>query len=202
MRIIKVIPPDEMILAFLKAEIDSNRWSQALLALLSNDNKSRMIIDKPNLNDYEENQYRKKLLGDFRGYDRNQYLFTDFPNDVKWMRVFLNSEELGKVKYMKYSYWDELSNHTRLAKIGAENVTNGKVVFKESNEGFLKAAEALKQGFRFPEIILVCKDENSDLVVLEGHQRITAYFLFPELMRDGLEVIVGLSHNMNAWGSY
>ena len=202
MKKIRNISEGEMIAVFLQTEINSNRWSSNILSLLDKDGKSRTIIDKPDLANTEENNYRKKLLGDFRGYGRNEELFTDFPNDVTWIRAKLNREELAKIKYMDFSYWNELSNHTRLAKIGAEIIKTGKTIFNQSNEGFIKAAEAVKQGVPFPEMILISKDKQSELVVLEGHQRITAYLLSSEYMPKELEVIIGYSKDMGQWGGY
>lgn len=202
MKTIKKVTENEMVALFLKTEINSNRWSQTILSLLNKDNQSRSIVDNPDVTDEKENKYRIKLLGDFRGYGRNEDLFGDFPDDVEWFRVFLTKKELEQVQYMKYSYWDELSNHTRLAKVGAETVESGKTIFDDSNDGFLKAAEAIKKGVKFPEMIFISKDEQSDIVVLEGHQRITAYFLVPEYIPSELEVIIGYSKNISQWDSY
>ena len=51
-------------------------------------------------------------------------------------------------------------------------------------------------------MIFITKDADSDIVVLEGHQRITAHFLVPESIENGLEVILGLSKNISQWDSY
>ncbi len=198
----KDITEDEMISVFLKAEIDSSRWSASIVKLLEKACKNRAIIDNPNINDGDENTYRKRLLGEFRGYKQNSLLFETFPNNIKWELVSLSKEELEKVKYMKYDYWDKLSNKTRLAKDGAESVKKGIEVFGISNEGFLKAAEAIQNGFIFPYMIFVTKDMRSDIVVLEGHQRITAHLLVPKSIENGLDVILGFSNDVAQWDSY
>jgi hypothetical protein len=41
-----------------------------------------------------------------------------------------------------------------------------------------------------------------DMVILEGHLRITAYFLRPEAMPPALEAIVGISPEMSTWALY
>lgn len=202
MRKLKEITNDEMVGIFLQAEINSNRWSKTLKEFLDRDQKPVTLLQNPDYTNIEENEYRRKLLGEFRGYGNNSYLFEHFPTSIHWQRVLLSKEELKKIKYMNYSYWNELSGHTRLASKGAENVLNGIEVFGESNKGFIDAADAVKNGIKFPPIILVAQNTDSDLVVLEGHQRITAYLMAYEYMRDELEVIIGYSEEIIRWGSY
>ena len=202
MKKIRDISEDEMISTFLKAEIDSSRWSASIIKLLEKAGKNRTMIDTPDINNGDENAYRKKLLGEFRGYKQNSLLFETFPNNIKWELVSLTKEELEKVKYMKYDYWDMLTNKTRLAKDGAESVKKGIEVYRVSNEGFLKAAEAIQNGVIFPYMIFVTKGIQSDIVVLEGHQRITAHLLVPKSIDNGLDVILGVSEEMNQWDSY
>lgn len=202
MKLIRDVTENEMVAVFLQAEINSARWGESIQALLTRNEKNRNIIDTPDLASELENSYRKQLLGEFRGYVQDKHLFETFPNDVTWQLVHLSKQELEKVKYMNYDYWTKLANGTRLAKVGAESVKNRAEVFDVSNEGFLKAANAIKDGVEFPHMIFVAKDFNSDIVVLEGHQRITAYFLVPESIENGLDVILGISGNMPQWCSY
>jgi hypothetical protein len=53
----------------------------------------------------------------------------------------------------------------------------------------------LQQGARFPELILTGVSPTSDLVVLEGHVRLTKYFLAPHCIPDEMQVIAGFSPN-------
>lgn len=199
---LKDVSEDEVIAVFLQAEIKSNRWSETLLKFLTASNQSRKILDNPDLQDHDQNTYRKKLLADFRGYGKNKLLFSHFPSDVRWGLYEMTKDELARVKYIDYSYWNKLSKTTRLPKVAVETIKEGTKIFDVSNEGFLKAAEAVKSGTSFPTLILVGKDKESDLVILEGHQRITAYFLSYEDMPSRLEVIIGYSKDMDKWDSY
>jgi hypothetical protein len=202
MKIIKNITEDEMIAVFMKAEIGSFRFGGKIFEQLEKDNKHRGIVDNPDISNQEDNNYRKKLLGEYRGYGLNRELFENFPTDVSWKRVGLNKADLEKVKYINYDYWVELSNGSRLVKDGAKSILAGIEVFKNPNKNFLEAAESLKQGFVFPEIILVARDEKTDLVVLEGHLRLTAYLMEPNFIPEELEAIVGFSKDFDKWGLY
>ena len=72
-------------------------------------------------------------------------------------------------------------------------IRSGRQVFGESNEGFLKAAQALRAGARFPELIVVAESPDAVLTVFEGHVRLTAYMLAPECVPEELPVVVGFA---------
>ncbi len=202
MKKIKEITEDEVIGIFLQTEINSKRWGETLKDYLARDQKLISLVEYPDYKNNDENDYRRNLLGKFRGYGNNTSLFENFPTKVKWQKIILKKEELKKIKYMNYSYWNELSANTRLAIKGAENVLSGIIVFGESDDGFLNAAKAIKEGVKFPPIILVTENLNNDLIVLEGHQRITAYLMSYSYLPDELEVIVGHSNVMHQWSGY
>jgi hypothetical protein len=61
-------------------------------------------------------------------------------------------------------------------------------------------AEAVAAGARFPPLILVTTEPDGDLVVLEGHARLTALLLCPDRLPPELEVLVGASPAMTRWG--
>src|SRR5271157_463585 len=120
MKILKQITEDEMIAEFLKAEINSKRFGKRIIKALNT--KPKTIITKPNLKNKKENQFRRTLLGKVRGFGRNKNLFEDFPKDIRWFRANITKDELKKVKYINYSYWNELSNKTRSPIQAARNI--------------------------------------------------------------------------------
>jgi len=198
MRLLENITEDEMVAVFLKTEINSARFSADILAILKHDGMSRKIVDTPDTLNQAENLYRAKLLGDFRGYKQKWGLFLSFPDDVSWHRAILSREELARVRYIDYSYWNELSGGSRLPADAATNIRAGKVVFGQSTQGFLNLAGELQRGAKFPELILTGVSPTSDLVVLEGHVRLTTYFLAPKCIPEEIPVIVGFSPNFDS----
>lgn len=202
MKKIKDISEDEMIAVFLQAEIDSSRWSDILLSHLTAKGQSKDILVNPDLQDEKQNKHRRDLLADFRGYGKNDHLFSHFPNHVDWGLYEMSKDELSEVMYIDYSYWNKLSKETRLPKVAVETIKEGTKIFDESNEDFLKASTVVKSGKSFPMLILVGKNQKSKLVVLEGHLRITAYHLAYEAMPEKLEVIIGYSEDMDKWDNY
>jgi hypothetical protein len=113
----------------------------------------------------------------------------------------INKRELERVKYIKWGIWSEITGGTRSPRDAAKNILSRNVDTNEARK-FWEVSDAIKQGVSFPELILVGTDEKSPLVVLEGHVRITAYFLRPEHMPSEMEVIVGLSKDMDKWSEY
>jgi hypothetical protein len=191
------ISEDEMVAVFLQTEIASTRFDARILAILQRDGRDRRVIDRPNLDDADENAYRTLVLGEHRGYRRDADVFTAMPDDVRWFRARLTRIELTQVRYIDYDYWTELSGGTRRVVDGAARVRRGIEVFGVGNGGFWYLADALRAGASFPEPILVGTDEQSPLVVLEGHVRLTGYLLRPEYLPATLPILVGLSPQMD-----
>ncbi len=191
MQILNEITEDEVVAHFLKTEITSDRFKKYLLDILVRDNKDIKIINEPNLDDTEENQYRSNMLGEVRGWRQNKFLFTGFPSNIKWLRVILNKNDIKRLKYLNLDEWVFLSGGTRLVKDAIENIKPG----EELHDQIISASKAMDKGVKFPEMILVSKDENSDLVVLEGHLRSTAYMLSKNLP-DQLGAILGISSDL------
>ncbi|HSK73755.1 MAG TPA: hypothetical protein VK892_18805 [Pyrinomonadaceae bacterium] len=198
MRIIERVTEAEMIATFLRAEIRSSRFGKDILRILKRDRASRKVIDNPNVRDAAENEYRAALLGEFRGFGRNEEIFMDFPNDVEWHRTLLSRSDLLKIRYMNYSYWIDLSGGSRLVADAAKRVAAGEIE-KATADWIRAAADAVKRGASFPEPILVSRNRQSDLIVLEGHLRMTAYLLSLDYLPAEMPMIVGYSEGIKRW---
>jgi hypothetical protein len=123
-------------------------------------------------------------------------VFEDFPVGVGWIRAVLRPDELARVRYIEYWYWNELSGGSRLPGDAAARIRAGVRVFGVSNRRFVRAARAVRQGERFSPLILAGRRRDT-LVCLEGHLRLTAYALagFP----IEVECLVGTARRMDRW---
>jgi hypothetical protein len=202
MRILEKIKDDEMIAEFLKAEINSDRWSLPILYLLQRSNINRSFIDNPNVQNDKDNRLRKKNLAEFRGYGENKFLFQSFPSNVQWKRVLLTKEELGKVLYIDWDYWSEVTKGTRLPGVLVERIITGEVADTKETLRIKKVADLIKNGELFPKLILVDENEKARLVALEGNLRLTEMILAQKNIPDEIEVIVGFSDDMPQWANY
>ena len=188
MRLLQATTEEDMIAVFLKAEIASERFGHQIAALLERDGKDRRVVDTPDINNPDENAYRRQLLGDYRAY-----VLEELPAGASWYRALLNREEVARVKYMDYSYWNEISGGSRLPKDATKAIQAGRKIYGQSNEGFLRVAQALREGAHLPELIVVGASADGELTLLEGHVRLTAYMLASECLPDDLPVIAGFA---------
>jgi hypothetical protein len=105
-------------------------------------------------------------------------------------------DELARVRYIEYPYWNELSAGSRLPGDAAKRIQSGIRVFGVSNRRFVAAARAVRRGQRFSPLILAGPRRDA-LVCLEGHLRLTAHALagFPV----EVECLVGTARAMAGW---
>ena len=190
----------EMVALFLRTELPAARSRDDLRAHLEQARLSERVITDPDLDDDAENQARLRLLTRHRGYGTRIELFDGFPDDVRWQWMAITLAELTRVRYIDYDYWVELSGGTRLAVDAAPRIRAGVAPFRVPSDWALGMAQAVADGARFPPLILVTTGPGGDLVVLEGHARLTAFMLARDRLPPELEVLVGFSPAMTGWG--
>lgn len=199
MRHLQSISEDEMIALFLRTEPPSSRLTPSIRDILARDGRDPRIISDPDLANASENAYRRDVLGAYRGFRRDAELFRGFPTAMRWYHAVATMEDLAHVRYINYDYWVELSGGSRFPADAAARIRHGMEVFGVSNAGFWQLADAIEAGATFPEPIMVGAQEASPLTLLEGHARLTAYYLRPEYLPATLPVIVGYAHDIATW---
>jgi hypothetical protein len=199
MHIISESSEADMVACFLFGELTSDRFGPGLREALSAAGLSERLVTQADLSDEDENRARRELLGVTRGYGENRDVFDEVfpdPASVRWVRAELSQAELARVRYIDYSYWNELSGGSRLPLDAARRIREGVCVFGVSNERFLDAARSISKGERFAPLILAGQQVD-DLVCLEGHLRLTGYALagFPVQV----ECLIGTAPTMGRW---
>lgn len=180
---------DEMISEFLRAEYLSERFSEQIKTEMSKLLIDERMVLSADIESAKENARRKKLLSEFRGYGLNQDMFERFPMITTWSLCSFTRDDLEQIRYIDYSYWNELSDGTHLPIVAAETIRKGVSIYGQDNDGFLRAAEYIRSGGTFPRMFFLTSDFEK-FVIVEGHLRMTAYALAPEYF-DQIEVIVG-----------
>jgi hypothetical protein len=193
---------DEMVATFLRAELHSPRFGPTVALALERAGCQRRLVERPDLSDPAENAVRRGLLEETRGYGTGTGLFWGFPDDIVWRRVALRADEVGAIRYIDYDYWVELSGGTRSPADAARRIREGVEVFGVPSAGFHDAVDELAAAVAIPELIVVSPGDEAPLVVLEGHVRLTAYALRPELLPHELEVLLGTSPSLTRWALY
>jgi hypothetical protein len=182
---------DEMILAFLQAEVPSPNFGHLYAQWLRHFGCDDRIVTQPNLHDHGENRIRAQLLTNVRGYGTNEYLFTGFPADVTWRHVTLAAQEVAALQYANEPTWARLSVHTRRVHIGAQHLTPD---MGKASENIMAVANAIQRGEIFPALIAVT-NAGDPIVLLEGHTRATAY----ALTNSPAHLILGTSPHIRNW---
>jgi hypothetical protein len=190
---------DDVVLAFLQAEIDSARFGSSYASILANSGLSRhLLIDQPDRASPRDNSSRAELLKRVRGYGCGQLLFAGLPTDVAWRRVSMEQKDFSKLRYAKCPPWIELSGGTRLVTEGAKNVAPGGPA-EDAALNIRAVVADLKSGKRYPDLIGV-EGQNGDIILMEGHTRATAYVVSPPA--EPIGCIVGSSPTMTSWAFY
>lgn len=184
---------EEVVLAFLRAEIDSPKWGADYLRVLpALDLDRASLIDDANLEDALACDTRKVLLGAVRGYGRDDALFKNFPRDTKWRRVELAPSDFRRLKCIsRDDRWSNLTGGTRLIEEAARNLDT----YPELAERVSVARERIEQGLPMAELITV-ENDAGDLILVEGHTRATAYAMLAD---RPFQSFVGTSPLMSQW---
>ena len=187
----------DMILAFVRAEIDSSRFGRKYEEVLRRLNLARRdLIDNPDLEDAHANTARRRLLVECRGYP-NRLLFQGFPDNVYLRRATLEENELVRLKYANHPNWLKLSGGTRSIIDGAKNLDGSND--EKLSQRIRAVVDRVRRGERFPELI-VMEGENQDLVLVEGHTRATAYAIVRPSYN--IRLLVGSSAQTTEWVFY
>jgi hypothetical protein len=182
---------DDVVLAFVQAEIDSPKWGPSYRAALQAHGWARAdLIDAADLSDLQANRNRRALLGDVRGFGRGTGLFQGFPSDAAWRRVSIELPDIQRLKYINHDAdWLELSGGTRLVQVAARNLQ----INRRIAANVCRTRREIEQGRCTVALILV-KASNDELVVLEGHTRATAYAVLAD---RPFTAFIGMSSLMN-----
>jgi hypothetical protein len=196
MRILRPATEDEVIATFLRAELDSGRYSPVLRTLLERDGVGADVLARPDLADPAANRYRSSLLDEYRGFERRIGLFGGFPDSVDWHRAALAPPEVLEILYIDWDWWLEITDGTRRPTDAANKIRRGEVAGSTVDEHLMLLDRPQ------PELIVVTTPDRQNLVVLEGHYRLTAYAMFPKRVPDELELYLGEAEEMNGWRNF
>lgn len=197
MRVLRRVAEDEVVATFLRAEVGSERYGARIHELLARDGRPVAVVAEPDLSDAAANEYRLALLDEHRGWVRRIGLFDGFPADVAWWRAALSREEVLAIRYINWDWWLELSGGTRLATDAAEHIrSDGDSANVEWHRPIAEQAGSA------PELIAVTNPARSQLVLVEGHVRLTAYAVFPDYLPEELEIYAGISEEIDQWSEF
>lgn len=193
----------EVVLAFLRSEIDSRRFGrEAVRAIL--DAGGLHLVRTPDLTSSTENVARERALAQYRGW-RDSELFQDFPERVEWSHGVLSPEDLERVRFIDYSYWNELSGGTRRPSDVLRTIHAGTLpewLTELGTDWCAEFAAQLETERSVNDLIVMATPDGSELVVLEGHARLTAIFVGGLQRRLAVSAYVGVSNEIKHWDCF
>ncbi len=201
MRVLRPASEAEVVASFLRGELESPRYGDRLLELLGHDAKDASLLAQPNVGDADENAYREALLDRHRGWTRRKGLFEGLPKRIDWFRAALTPAEVLAIRYINWDWWLELSGGTRQPLEAARRIRHREFVGSTAEEHHPIAAR-LRTDEPPPELIAVAPPDHSRIVLVEGHVRLTAYALYPDYLPDALEILLGLSDEIERWSEF
>jgi hypothetical protein len=190
MRLLRPASEDDMVAVFLAAEVTSERYGPQIDQILARLGQPRGIADQPDTRDEAANTVRRQVLAAYRHYPSGD-VFTGMPADVRWYHAALTPAELATVRYIDYDYWTEFSGGTRLAADGARWL--GPWQHMPPGTICRQIAENLRDGKLPKPIILLGEPGPANVIVIEGHKRLTGLLLCPQWLPAELEVMLGLT---------
>jgi hypothetical protein len=193
----------EVVLAFLRGEVDSHRFGGTVEQALR-DAGGLHLIREPRLDSAEENQARARALGTARGW-RDQGLFEGFPHAVDWYHGELPNELLKRVRFIDYSYWNELSGGSRQPIDVLPTVQSGNLpdwLTDLGTEWCFELADRLTTSNEVGDLIVMTDPDLDQLVLLEGHARLTALFVGRRQDRVAVRTYLGMSPAIDQWDCF
>jgi hypothetical protein len=186
---------DEMILEFVKAELESPIYRDR--CKIPTGYTRAELVDHPDLKNAEHNAARLSMLF-YRGYTTRSWLFGGFPRDIAWSLCRFTMAEVGLFKYAKAPPWSTLVDKDRLVSEGASEIKNAPdraLSLKVPVAAISDVRRQFANGKSFAR--LIAAEVDGSYVIVEGNMRATA-FVGSGVDRP-VEVVVGHADSFKGW---
>ena len=192
----------EVVASFLRGELDSSRFGAAVRSAVRRAGGLALLTD-PDLLSPRENDARRAALAEARGWGSDHGLFAGFPTDVAWDHGLLEVGELARVRFIEDPYWTSLSGGSRRpadVRSTLEHPERLPAWLRQMDlEWPIELAEVIAKEGVPGELIVVGTSDLDELVVLEGHARLTALFFGALHDRMPVRAYVGTSSHIQRW---
>lgn len=195
---------DQVILAWLRAEIDSPPFQSYLIGdppKPSHLARGLALARNPDLDNAEHNAERRRIIASAHGFGRGSLIFAGLEDDIAWRRVRASIADVAAMLYSnRNATWTTLAPATRTV---AEGAANAAVVFSGdyTNMHILSLARTICHADPAPSLSeLIClRLPDGGISLVEGHARATAIVLEGHKLPDGVEAFIGGSPSIENW---
>ena len=185
---------DEMIAAFVRAELESPRFGAALRSTLAELGMSVEIVSAA-ASVAGANEARRQLLAAYRGWGQYESVFGGMPNDVVWSWAALDESVVRERVFTIKWYFEETFGTRSAHEIG-------EMKRRAADASRSQLERSVAQGRVMEPAILLAEPELRRLVLLEGHSRILSYLANPDLVTFPILALVGTSARVAEWSEW
>lgn len=207
MRVLRPASEDEMIAEYLRQEYASyDRYRPEIVRCLAKAGAGPEVVTRPDLTSEADNRTRRRVFALYRRYgEQGPSFFTGFPvGRVDWSWVALSPDEVLTTLFTRY--WAGIWESDRAPRDLARRIRERRVPAWVEGDGILPRLDSLvaslAAGQQPPPMILVTADEGSTRVVMEGHTRLTAFALAPDVLPQEMTVLLGSFPAIAMWEQY
>jgi hypothetical protein len=199
-----VASDDDVILAWLQAEIESPGFQAYLAGDPPNRNKldrGLKLAQMPDLGSPKQNAERRHIIEKAHGFGRGALTFVGLANDIVWRQVRVSMREVGQMLYAnRNAAWTTLAPKTRSV---AEGAGNAGLLFAgdDTNMHVLGLAGTLCHTDPVPVLpaIICLRGLDGRIIVMEGHTRATAFVIEAHRFPDGVDAYLGETTSIANW---
>jgi hypothetical protein len=195
---------DEVILAWLQAEIDSPPFQSYLIGdppKLTHLARGLALARNPDLDNAKHNAERRRIIASAHGFGRGSLIFAGLEDDIKWRRERASIADVAAMLYSnRNATWTTLAPATRTV---AEGAANAALVFSgdDTNMHILSLARSIchTEPTSFLSELICLRLPGGRISLLEGHTRATAMVLEGHKLPDGVDAYIGDSPSIESW---
>jgi hypothetical protein len=199
-----VASDDQVILAWLQAEIESPPFQQYLVGDPPKPThlaRALALARNPDLQNAEQNADRRRIIASAHGFGLGTLIFAGLADDITWRRARVSVSEVAGMLYSnRNAAWTTLAPATRRVAEGASNAAR---IFAgdDTNMHILALASTICHAEPVPVLAeLIClRLPDGSISVVEGHARATAIVVEAHRLADGVEAYIGDSSSINNW---
>jgi hypothetical protein len=196
------VTEDQVILAWLQAEIESAGFQQYLIGDPPNPANLSVALKlarSPDVRDAAQNEQRRQIIAATHGFGQSVGSVEGLASDVTWRRLRLTTDEVAEMLYARRDgAWPLLAPVTRKVAEGASNVGH---VFSgdQTNMVVLSLASGICHADKKVPEIIALRRPDGHLVILEGHARATAIVLEAHHFPHGVHAYAGEGPSVANW---
>jgi hypothetical protein len=198
------VPDDQVILAWLRAEIESPPFQSYLIGdppKPSHLARGLALARNPDLDSAAENAERRRIIESAHGFGRGALIFAGLADDIVWRRFRAPITDVAEMLYSnRNATWTTLAPATRKV---AEGASNAPRVFSgdDTNMHILSLARIICHADPEPTLSeLIClRLPGGEISLLEGHTRATAMVMEGHRLQNGVDAYIGDTPSIGNW---